>query len=210
MQKGLKYTVLFLFVAFVCQSIFADRMQMNAMGKLNGLLNQFTTYQAQFEQVTTDLQNEVLQQSTGSVMMDRPNYFRWETLQPTHQIVITNGTVLWMYDVDLKQVTKQTIQKNTVNPAQLLLGNTQKALEKFTIRMIPHQDVLIFHLTPKRSTKQFRTISMAFKHDKLTEIQIENNLKQLTTFRFSHVKLNEKINPSVFRFTPPAGVDVLK
>lgn len=210
MQKRFKHAVLFLFAAFVCQSIFAEKMQMNAMGKLNGLLNQFTTYQAQFKQVTTDLQNDVLQQSSGSVMMDRPDRFRWETRQPTHQIVITDGHVLWIYDVDLAQVTKQHIEKNTVYPAQLLLGDTRKMLGQFAIKVVPHENVLVFHLTPKQPTKQFRTISMAFLHDKLIEIQIENNLKQLTTFRFSQVKLNEKMRPEIFQFTPPAGVDVLK
>src|SRR3990167_4745124 len=149
MRKHIKSTILFFFIIFISDTIFAAT-QLSAIAKLSGLLNQFTTFQAQFKQKTTDVENNVLQESEGRMMLVRPGRFRFETHNPTHQIVITDGKTLWVYDVDLKQATKQTIQHSAINPAKLLSGDTNTLLKQFTVHMILHRDVLVFQLIPKK------------------------------------------------------------
>ena len=208
MRKYIQHSILFFFTAFISQAIFANP-SLSAAAKLSGLLNQFSTFQAQFKQKTIDPENNILQTSDGKMMLVRPGRFRWETNNPTHQIVITDGKVLWVYDIDLKQATEQKIQNSAINPAKLLSGDTHALLNNFDVRMIPHQNVLVFQLMPKKPNQQFRSVSMSFVNDKLSAMQIENSLQQTTTFSFSNVKLNENLSPSLFKFKAPNGVDVL-
>src|SRR3990167_1363509 len=176
---------------FLCHTILADTL--SSADQLTRLLDQFTTLQAQFTQTTTDLNQNVLQMSRGNVMLERPGRFRWDTLQPSHQIVITNGNVLWIYDVDLKQATKQSIENMPMNPAKLLSGHVATLLKQFSIHMIPHQNIMVFQLIPKKPNRAFRSIALAFSHEKLQSRQIENTMEQTTRFNFSNVRLNDSL-----------------
>ena len=193
---------------FLCHTILADTL--SSADQLTRLLDQFTTLQAQFTQTTTDLNQNVLQMSRGNVMLERPGRFRWDTLQPSHQIVITNGNVLWIYDVDLKQATKQSIENMPMNPAKLLSGHVATLLKQFSIHMIPHQNIMVFQLIPKKPNRAFRSIALAFSHEKLQSMQIENTMEQTTRFNFSNVRLNDSLPASAFYFIVPSGVNVLQ
>lgn len=206
-MKYFKFT--FLFLLFFSSVIFANSQQ-TAANKLSELLDQFTTFQSDFTQKTTDIQQQTLQRSNGLVMIERPGCFRWETKNPSHQIVITNGKKLWVYDVDLKQATEQSIANSTMNPAKLLSGNIDDLLNQFTVRMIPHKNIVVFQLIPKQPNQQFQSIAMAFSHDKLTSMQIENNMQQTTVFDFADIKLNTYFPSSLFEFTAPSGVNVMQ
>lgn len=208
MMKQLKILFL-LFTLFFCVSIFADT-PMSAAGKLSELLNQFSTFQSNFMQKTVNLNQETLQYSSGIVMIERPGCFRWETLKPAHQIVITNGKKLWIYDVGLQQVTEQSIANNSMSPAKLLSGDADQLLQQFFVRMIPHGNILNFQLIPKKHNRQFKMIGLTFSHEKLISMQIENNMQQTTIFDFSRIVLNKRLSSSLFEFTAPRGVDVLQ
>ncbi|MCX7125265.1 MAG: outer membrane lipoprotein chaperone LolA [Gammaproteobacteria bacterium] len=205
-MKYFKYLILT--TLFFCSSIFADT-QLSSAVQLTRLLNQFTTLKANFTQKTVDINNQVLQTSNGNVMLQRPGHFRWETLQPSHQIVTTNGNTIWVYDVDLKQATKESLKHIPVNPAKLLSGHVAVLLKQFTIHLIPHQNIMVFQLIPKKPNKEFCSLALAFSHEKLISMQIENSLKETTTFDFSDLELNTSLSPTVFEFSAPAGVDVL-
>lgn len=209
MIKVIKRSVLFFFALCIWTCALAQA-PVSAGAKLGELLNQFTTIEANFTQVTTDTQQQVLQRSHGRMMMERPGHFRWETQSPSHQVVITNGKKLWVYDVDLKQATEQSIADSPINPAKLLSGNIENLLKQFTVHMIPHRNMVIFQLIPKKSNQQFRSVAMAFTHDKLQSMQIENNAEQTTTFDFEDVKLNAHLSPDLFEFKAASGVDVLQ
>lgn len=208
MMNYMKRSILFL-TLFICTAVFAQA-PVSASAKLDGLLNQFTTFEANFTQVTTDIQQQIMQRSNGRMMMERPGHFRWETQSPSHQIVITNGKKLWVYDVDLKQATEQSTANSPINPAKLLSGNTDALLQQFSVHMIPHRNIVVFQLIPKQSNQQFRSAAMVFMHDKLHSMQIENNAEQTTVFHFTDVKLNAHLSPNLFEFKAPSGVDVLQ
>lgn len=207
-MKQLK-TIFLLFILFFCAFAFADQ-PLSAVGQLTELLNQFTTFKANFTQKTVDMNQETLQYSSGVVMIERPGRFRWETLKPAHQIVITNGKKLWMYDVELQQVTEQSIANNPMNPATLLSGDADQLVRQFFVRMIPHGNIFNFQLIPKKSNQQFKSIGLAFSHEKLISMRITNHMQQTTIFDFSRIALNKHLSSSLFEFVPPRGVDVLQ
>lgn len=196
------------FILFFSVTSYAATMH-SAAEQLANLLNHFTTLQAQFAQTTRDAQGNLMQKSTGTVMIARPGRFRFETVKPMHQIVITNGKVLWVYDVALKQATQQPIAQSQVNPARILSGHVETLLQQFTVHAIPHQSVVVFQLIPKKSNQQFHSVEMIFTHDVLSSMHIESSAGQTTQFDFSNVKLNARLSPSLFEFKAPKGVNTL-
>lgn len=207
-MKQFKSIFLFLLMLFSAP-IFATEQKTAAL-ELTQLLNGFSTFQAQFTQTTTDTSHQILQKSSGTMMLMRPGRFRWETKDPTHQVVITDGKIVWVYDIDLKQATKQFVQNSPINPAKLLAGNVATLTKQFDVHMIPHQKTLVFQLIPKKPMQQFRSVTIAFQNHQLHSMQIQNALEQTNTFEFSNVVVNKSLSPDLFTFTPPRGVDVMQ
>ena len=48
-----------------------------------------------------------MQQSEGEFYLNRPGKFRWDYRAPYEQIIVSDGQRIWIYDVDLQQVTVQ-------------------------------------------------------------------------------------------------------
>lgn len=204
-MKIIKY-YLALLIIFFSQSLFAQ----TAASQLSQYLNHFTTFQADFNQNTVSQSHRAMQSSNGKMMLMRPGRFRWDTQNPSHQIVVTNGKTLWIYDIDLKQVTKQSLSQSGADPAQLLSGNVNHILAQFNVMILKQANHTIsFQLKPKKLSQQFKSVLMVFENNQLTELQVVNSLNQITIFKFSHIILNAPLSPNLFNFKAPAGVDAL-
>lgn len=174
---------------------------------LSVLLGHFSSLQGQFKQTTYGKNKRVLQKSAGRFWLKRPLQFRWETVTPSHQIVITNGDQLWIYDVLLQQATEQKLPKTAMSPARLLSGDTKDVLSHFKISQLSTGR---FKLTPTQINQNFKQVVLQFNGRKLMQIDIQNSLLQTNVFQFSHLKFNQVVKPSLFRFVAPKNVEVIK
>jgi len=215
MLKHYKRIILQLFVIvsfFVFQCAFSQTN--TAAEQLTVLLQGFRTYQADFTQVTYGNNNQVMQRSRGNVMIKRPNGFRWETDTPTKQILITNGVQLWVYDVDLAQVTERPVDdRSNVNPAVLLSGSKKELMQDFSVDMVPQalsgRNHFSFLLRPKKQAS-FKWVQLDFHAGQLVTMKIFNNLGETSIFNFIRIKLNAPLATRLFNFKPPEGVDVVR
>ena len=181
--------------------------------RLNALLGKVSSMQANFTQYTLDPQGKPLQTLTGLMSVKRPGFFRWDTQQPFTQLIIANGQVVWVYDPELQQATRQQLDKQVGNtPALLLSGDTSKISATFTIaddKTAP-KNVKAFLLKPKDKDALFDVMRLAFnKGSQLTSMQMKDSLGQKTDISFSGIRVNGKIADTLFQFTPPKGVDVI-
>lgn len=173
-------------------------------------LTSFQTYVATFNQLTYDSHGRVIQQGQGRVMIRRPGFFRWETNTPTHQIIITDGKILWIYDVDLTQATQQALsQKVTVNPATLLSGSVENLKQQFTISLKPGGQREEFLLQPKQKDMSFKWMTLRFQHNQLENMTVLNNLDETSEYQFKQIRINRPLSPHLFQFIAPPGVDVV-
>lgn len=182
-----------------------------ATAQLTVLLNKYTTFKARFVQTTYGRRNRVTGRSYGKVMLKRPGKFRWETYKPLRQTIVASRGVLWIYDISLMQATKQKMSsRGGVDPAMLLTGDVKTVRTEFNISKITRGGLPWFQLLPKHSGNDFRKILLHFSSNRLTKIRVTNNMGQNILFSFSKIVLNPRLSPSLFRFRPPRGVDVLK
>ncbi len=186
--------------------------QDSAAIQLSALLNRYSTYQADFKQMTYDTRGRRMQSGEGRLKMAKPGKFRWDMTKPYEQLIITDGKTLWIYDVDLEQVTTKPVHKRSgLDPASLLTGKTADLLKQFKVSQINRRGRgTWFQLLPKKSGSGFMKVQMLFRRGELREMRVVNNLRQITDFQFSNVKLNSYIKPNLFHFKPPRGVTVIK
>lgn len=183
-----------------------------ASKNLNTLLAKMTSMQAHFEQHTLDPKNQPLQTLSGEMHVKRPGFFRWDTVKPFDQQIIANGQSVWIYDPELQQATKQKLDKQVGNtPALLLSGDSSKIASSFMVTQekTTGKNQSAFILKPRDKDAVFESLRVSFNGSQMNAMQLKDSLGQKTDIFFSQIKLNGKISPTVFQFTPPKDVDVI-
>ena len=199
----------FIFILLISTFCYAD----DASSRLVTYLNNLHSLQAKFTQTIVDGRGNQMQQTTGTMAMQRPGKFRWETLQPGQQLLVADGKKIWFYDIALQQVTEQKQQSaNQNSPAMLLNGDPDSLVKNFIIRADTAMDSndTIFKLVSKTKDALFNNVSLQFKEQQLQSMKLIDNFGQITQIHFSDVKTNPSLSSSLFQFTPPRGVDVVK
>jgi outer membrane lipoprotein carrier protein len=177
-----------------------------AAKRLNKLLTNTKSMTANFTQTTKGASSGTFK---GSMSVQRPNNFRWETKSPSEQLIVANGSSMWIYDKDLEQATKQGVDTQVGNtPALLLSGDPSKIDKNFKITQ-PYANKNYYVLYPKSSSASFQNLSVSFSNGKPVMMVLNDTLGQTTSIKFSSIKLNPTISSGQFKFTPPKGVDVI-
>ena len=181
-----------------------------AVDQLNEFLKSTRTLKAEFAQAIIARNGRKPQESAGLVAISRPGKLRWEIRKPYPQLVVGDGEKIWIHDPELQQVTvRKSGQAIGASPAALLSGSND--LEKnFTLREAGDADGLAWvEATPKAGDSGFESIRLGFAGSDLKGMELRDSFGQTTLIRFSKIERNPRLAPETFRFTPPAGTDVV-
>lgn len=128
LPKKLALPVVMAGMAISYPAMAADDSNTAAAKALNTYLANTKNMTASFTQTTSGSSKSLSAgKFSGSMMVKRPNKFRWETKSPSEQLIVANGSSLWIYDKDLSQATKQNVDSQIGNtPALLLSGDPAK------------------------------------------------------------------------------------
>lgn len=193
-----------------------------ATSKLNGLLGKITSLQANFSQTTKAttstkpaLQKQGLRSShlgqtfSGVMQVKRQGLFRWETTSPMKQLIVASGKIVWIYDPDLQQATRQTLDEQMSNtPALLLSGNSAQIMKSYKVTQ-PNNAIPYFVLYPRAKDGVFESLAIRFDANVPAQMVLSDSLGQQTTVNFTDIKVNPEIARSQFEFVPPKGADVI-
>lgn len=184
-----------------------------ATAKLVEYLAAMDSMKANFHQWVEDAKRSKLQDVTGKIWVKRPGKFRWDTNEPYPQSIITDGQVLWIYDLDLEQVTQRKLDQQVGNtPALLLSGDPESISESFSISAYEYEETgeWRFDLTPKSEEALFELLRVHFMKGQIRDMYLRDSLGQTTRIEFEAIQVNLEIADKVFDFKPPEGVDVIK
>src|SRR6266496_2746333 len=114
--------------ALVCA---AGAVDASGIDQLRSFVSSAKTGKATFRQVVTSQRGTT--ETTGTFTFERPGRFRWVYEKPYEQLIVGDGSKLWIYNRDLNQVIVRTLDVALgSSPAALLAGNN--ALERnFTL-----------------------------------------------------------------------------
>lgn len=186
---------------------------------LESFLRDVSSAESGFTQVVTSPQRAgetVARRRTSSGRFEflRPNRFRFEYTRPFEQSIVADGQTLWLYDADLNQVTarKQQDVLGSTPAALIAAGTDLKALsEVFDLKASPAQDGLEWlEARPKARDGQLQSVRVGFRGGQLEVLEIADSLGQRSVITFNQWQGNVPLKAERFRFTPPAGADVIR
>ncbi|OHC63887.1 MAG: outer membrane lipoprotein carrier protein LolA [Rhodocyclales bacterium RIFCSPLOWO2_02_FULL_63_24] len=149
------------------------------------------------------------QQSAGIFALQRPGKFRWSYEKPYKQLLVSDGSKLWSYDPELNQVAvKKLGSAFGASPAALLAG--QDLDKHFELREGVASDGLEFvEARPKGGDASFESMKIGFAANRPVSMEIHDSFGQVTVLRFTQFETNPALPAGLFRFTAPAGADVV-
>mgnify|MGYP001812881727 FL=1 len=176
---------------------------------LEKFLSKTRTLQADFNQTLRTHDGEVLQQSEGQFYLNRPGKFRWNYRSPYEQIIVSDGERIWIYDVDLQQVTVQKQDAGLPTTPMALLEDSFKLHQSFHVSPLDeHEGVYRLKLVSKSKESDFGEIVVGLDEQGLRFMQLHDQFEQVTDIVFSDINTNTKLADDIFEFIPPEGVDV--
>lgn len=182
----------------------------DAVDALRSFVKEVQSGRGAFTQVVTAPDGAKKKASSGSFEFLRPNRFRFDYSKPYEQQIVADGQHVWLFDVDLNQVTQRPYdQALGSTPAALLAGGTLD--RDFTLSAEPDAGGLQWvQALPKVKEGSIRVLRVGFKGRELAAFEITDAFGQRSRLDFARFETQVPLAAARFKFTPPAGVDVLK
>jgi outer membrane lipoprotein carrier protein len=201
------------------------------LNSLENFLKSTQSGKAEFSQLVTspaktEVKSDTAEKSTAKVKTSsgtfeflRPNRFKFVYKKPFEQTIVADGTTLWLFDVDLNQVTarKQAQALGSTPAALIATAASLKALEaEFKLQDAPDANGLQWVIaTPKAKEGQIQSIKVGLKGTvdtgvSLSVLEILDSFGQRSVISFSNVERNVTFGADNFNFKPPAGADVIR
>lgn len=152
--------------------------------------------------------------SLGTFEFLRPNRFRFEYTKPFEQTIVADGQTLWLYDVDLNQVTARG-QKEVLGstPAALIAAGTDlKGLsDAFDLKAgVPQGGLEWLEAKPRDRNGQLQMVRVGFRQGQLSVLDIEDSLGQRSVLTFNNWQSNAPLKAADFKFEAPVGASVMR
>jgi outer membrane lipoprotein carrier protein len=182
----------------------------SSIDELKVLLSQTTTARAQFAQIVLDSNMKRLQQATGSMQFSRPGKFRWEYDRPHEQLIVGDGSRVWLYDKELNQVTVRRMDRALGSSPAAILAGSNNIEKDYTLSALGSRDGLEWlQAVPRAQDTAFESMRLGFGKAGLEAMELRDQFGQITVIKFSTMERNIKLPGESFRFTPPKGADVI-
>jgi outer membrane lipoprotein carrier protein len=153
--------------------------------------------------------------ATGTVAFKKPGRMRWEFREPHRQLIISDGATLWIYQPAEKQVLKAAFQAAFVSttPVSFLAG-VGRISDDFRAEPADRPctaERLFVDLVPKSEAQSLGKLVFAVERGTfdILEASVTDPVGNVTTLGFSNLQRNVAIPDDEFRFTVPAGVDIV-
>ena len=177
---------------------------------LKHFLEEVRTFEARFGQEVLDETMQSLDGGRGRVWIKRPGLFRWNYDPPDAQEIVGDGDLVWVYDVELEQVTVRNQREALGTTPALLLSGGEDMEQNYTIIDIGTQGRFDWvNLIPVDEESSFTEVRIGFEDNRLRLMELIDTLGQRTRMSFVDLKENGPIDDRVFEFLPPVGVDVI-
>lgn len=182
-----------------------------ARDNLDGFTKGLKGLDGRFTQQVFDANGKLKETSSGRVALSAPRLFRWEYLKPYPQLIVADGSKVWVYDPDLEQVTVRPQGTEEQSSPLAALIDPSRLERDFNLREAGSADGLAWLLlTPRQpADASFQNARLGFGSRGLVKMVVLDALGQRTEIAFSGWRKNPGFPKATFSYTPPKGVDVV-
>ena len=195
---------------FVTANVSAEQINKSTGEQyLEKFLANTQTFEADFQQTLRTHEGEILQETGGKFYLNRPGKFRWNYQTPFEQIIVSDGERIWIYDVELQQITVQQQSAGLPTTPMALLEDSSTLYKNFIVIPLDDREGLYrLKLQSRSKESDFGEIVIGVDVDGLRFMQLHDQFEQVTDIVFSAVETNKKLAKEIFEFVPPDGADV--
>jgi outer membrane lipoprotein carrier protein len=149
----------------------------------------------------------------GVFYLKRPHMMRWDYTEPEKQHIISDGRKIWVYLEEDQQVmvgpSASVLDKRLLSS---FFMDTKSIKSEFNITLKEEAEDITLSLTPKILQPNLKSLYIWLKKKnyqiiKVSTIDLYGNT---TTIVFTKILFNPGLPVSLFCFSPPKGVEVIK
>jgi outer membrane lipoprotein carrier protein len=175
------------------------------------------TLRADFTQ-TRKWGNRVRTES-GTVMLARGGLMRWDYREPSPKLFVATGKDFYLYVPAENQVTKSKVKSSDDErvPFRLLLSrlNLRKVFQEIALAegaLDAQPGNRVLRAIPRRADESgYREVLMEISPDfDIRTLVITYADRSRMEFVFENIQRNVPLSPAQFRFTPPAGAELIE
>ena len=163
-------------------------------------------FSAHFEQSVFDIEGKKLQQSSGDMLVSRPDRFRWDTKQPDENLIVSDGSDVWLYDPFVEQVSVMRLSTAVENTPFLLITSSDPKLWS-------HYEILkegdSFTVTSRQKNQRIESLRIVFDgKSQISRFEVNEAQGQRSEFQLTQFNQNPAIQADTFSFKVPDGVTI--
>lgn len=186
------------------------------VGRLERAEKEVQSLQFDFTQKTTLSVGGRAAESRGAAIFQRPDRFRVEQAAPERQTFVSNGKQFWVYLPDRGQVLKDSMDNwsrfagfpQGLTPFRMNMAEMKK---KYHFAAAEESDGPVLTLTPKDPGEFSYTLRLWVDMETGIACQTALVSDHLTAVvQVQQVKVNPRLDASLFRFTAPQGTEILE
>ena len=187
--------ILMIFASINLQADIIDRSEM----LVKKYLTSPETLMSNFKQTIIGEQGEVIDEMSGSIIIHKPNKFKWHYKKPYEQIFIRNENRFISYDIDLNSYFIRDIDTLKSNALRVLLNDNQKiSLELEYLDVYEENGILWTHLLYYGQSNDSFEFTLGFQDNTLSKMLMKDSLGQDMVIDFKDLILNPDINSTLF------------
>jgi len=137
--------------------------------------------------------------------------------------MVVDGEFMWVHtdsvtEVNGQKMPQETVMKNKIDN-KLLDPASMENMKNYELKLLPEEKISgneawVIEGTPKDAAMKAQQGRVVSWYDKKTGLPLKMAVytpdgKALSTTTFSDIKVDEKVSPGMFKFEPPAGVQVM-
>ena len=154
----------------------------------------------------------------GTLWLKQPGKMRWEYSEPRKKLFVSDGKTAWFYVPGEQQARKAPVSKidDIRSPLRFLLGKTKLSKEftdlGFAANITPFTpgDV-VMRGSPRGMEDRISQVVLEVSPDgRIDRIMLEEIDGAITDFRFTNEVENLQVADNLFKFQPPAGVEIVE
>lgn len=189
----------------------------DVLTKVQDFYDKTQTFESDFEQEFVIKAHGTTKKSKGQVAFSKPGKMDWIYQEPEGNRVVSDGTILRVYEKANKQMYEQNVQKSQYPAALAFLTGTGKLSASFTFELFdgaamnfPGGKVLVG--TPKDPTPAYQKVLFYVdsQTSQVRRVLIVDGQSNRNRFDFVNPKVNVPMKDERFKFVPPAGTQVIK
>lgn len=183
-------------------------------GPARTLLNQFSgdlvNLQLRFTQVVTAQNGAIQDQTFGHAALQSPDKLNWVYGGDYPETIVADGKTVWIYDEELDQVTVKPQSASVSDTPLLILTDISQLDEQFVVTELgDFENMQLLEMRSRGAESEFERVLVGLDAEGIKMMVMEDAYSQRTEIRFTDMVKNGDIDPALFSFTPPKGVDVV-